>query len=100
MLASSGGVIVSFMEWVQNLDHQRWDEHKVDTELRRRINRAVEDMVTRRVSLSENLETYRANWRDAVPQAPEVPSPDLRTAAYTVACERIRLATEQRGIWP
>lgn len=100
MLASSGGVIVSFMEWVQNLDHQRWDEHKVDTELRLRINRAVEDIVTRRVSLSENLEEYRANWRDAVPSAPEVPAPDLRTAAYTVACERIRLATEQRGIWP
>jgi len=100
MLASAGGVIVSFMEWVQNLDHQRWGEHKVNTELKRRINRAVEDIVTRRVSLCESLDDYRESWYAAVPDAKPIPAPDLRTAAYTVACERIRLATEQRGIWP
>jgi glutamate dehydrogenase (NAD(P)+) len=100
MLASSGGVIVSYMEWVQNLDHQRWDETRVDSELRRRIHRAVEDIVTRRAELCENFATYQEQWHAAVPGSAPIPTPDLRTAAYTVACDRIRLATEQRGIWP
>jgi glutamate dehydrogenase (NAD(P)+) len=100
ILASSGGVIVSYMEWVQNLDHQRWDETRVDSELKRRIHRAVEDIVTRRAELCENFATYQEQWHAAVPGAAPIPTPDLRTAAYTVACDRIRLATEQRGIWP
>jgi len=100
MLASSGGVIVSFFEWVQNLDHQRWSAAEVDRKLREKIHRAVDLMVTRRAALIDGLDRYRDRWSEAMPDAPEIPEPDFRTAAHSIAIERLRTATEQRGIWP
>ncbi|MFQ5966650.1 MAG: Glu/Leu/Phe/Val dehydrogenase [Acidimicrobiia bacterium] len=100
LLANAGGVIVSFFEWVQNLDNQRWEDRQVDEQLRDRIHSAVDHIVTRKAALIEGLDGYRARWRDAVPDAQELPAPDFRTAAYSIALERLRLAIDQRGVWP
>ncbi len=100
ILANAGGVIVSYFEWVQNLDNQQWEEHEVLTRLQKKMYRATEQVVTRRAALIQGLPEYRATWAKAQPQAEEIPVPDLRTAAYTIAIDRLRQATTQRGVWP
>ncbi len=100
LVANAGGVIVSFFEWVQNLDNQRWEEHEVDAQLRTRIHTAVDQIVTRRAALSEGLDGFGRRWKAAVPDSGKLPPPDYRTAAFAIALERLRLAVDQRGVWP
>lgn len=47
ILANAGGVMVSYFEWVQNLQQFAWDEDHVNSELEKRMNvgyRAVRDL--------------------------------------------------------
>jgi glutamate dehydrogenase/leucine dehydrogenase len=41
ILANAGGVIVSYLEWKQNLDGEHWDESTVNKELRRFMTEAI-----------------------------------------------------------
>ncbi len=100
ILANAGGVVVSYFEWVQNLENQQWDTHDVHEKLRKKMYRATELVVTKRAALVEALPTYQEKWSAVQPDAPEIPPPDLRTAAYVVAVGRCRSAAAQRGIWP
>lgn len=79
ILANAGGVIVSYLEWVQNRQRHYWPEERVNTELESRIVRAFDSLV----------ETES-----------ETAVPDLRTAAYVVALERIRKPSSEAGVWP
>ena len=78
ILANSGGVIVSYYEWLQNKRSEYWDIEEVDTKLQRRITKAYDRVKT---AASE----YDTDWR---------------TAAYTVALKRLEIAYEERGIFP
>ncbi len=100
ILANAGGVIVSYYEWVQNLQNQQWEEHDVVERLRTKMHRAVEQVVTRCAALRQGLNGYSEAWSAARPTEPPLPLPDLRTAAYSISLERLRLATKQRGVWP
>ena len=79
ILANAGGVIVSYLEWVQNSQQYSWDVAEVNRDLRQRLTDAFDEM----------LGAYEA--RDI---------PTLRTAAYTIALERSADAHEYRGLFP
>lgn len=44
IIANAGGVIVSYLEWVQNKKGEQWSENKVNEKLRQYIYKAVEQM--------------------------------------------------------
>lgn len=79
ILANAGGVIVSYLEWVQNSQQYSWDLQEVNEDLETRLARAFDEM----------LEIYTTRE-----------TPDLRTAAYVVALERVGTAHEMRGLFP
>jgi glutamate dehydrogenase (NAD(P)+) len=78
VLCNAGGVTVSYFEWVQALNRDRWDEATVNAKLRSIMLTAFDEVVT--VSRREDV--------------------DMRTAAYLLAVQRVAEATAQRGIYP
>lgn len=75
IVANAGGVIVSYFEWVQNLQGIQWKEDEVKKRLEEHIVNAFE-------------RTYKAHQDRDV---------DMRTAAYLVAVERVVNAMKLRG---
>jgi glutamate dehydrogenase (NAD(P)+) len=100
ILANAGGVVVSYFEWAQNIENQTWEDSNVREQLRRRMRRATEVVVTKRASMVDGIDTYRNRWAEVSGDDRSIPVPDLRTAAQVVAIGRCRDAALQRGVWP
>jgi glutamate dehydrogenase/leucine dehydrogenase len=79
ILANSGGVTVSYFEWVQNRQRFSWTEARVNEELERLVVDAFDTLV----------EAYE-----------EHDLPNFRTAAYVVAIQRVADSFEEAGNWP
>lgn len=99
-LSASGGVVVSYFEWSQNLANEHWTEGEVNEKLKTTMERSADTLVTTRAALLDQFDDYASAWRDVNPDSPRPVRPDLRIAAQVVAIQRCRRATEQRGIWP
>ena len=76
VFANAGGVTVSYFEWVQNVQQFRWDEDRVNAELRKVMRQAYGDLT----AMAKKFNC------------------DLRTAAYTLAVDRVARATRLRGL--
>jgi glutamate dehydrogenase (NAD(P)+) len=100
ILANAGGVIVSYFEWVQNLQNEEWDEAHVDDSLRKHIYRSTDAVVARLDEMLANLPMYQERWQEMRPGAAPLRRPDYRIAAAVVAVGRAKATAEARGVWP
>lgn len=78
ILANAGGVVVSYFEWVQNIQSLEWDEEEVNKKLNRIMCNAMENVYT--LHKEKNV--------------------SLRTSAYALALEKLVRARDIRGIFP
>ncbi len=78
ILANSGGVVVSYFEWVQDLQAFFWEEEEINTKLHHVITRAFYEVL--HLSVNKRL--------------------NMRTAAYALAVQRVANANSVRGIYP
>jgi glutamate dehydrogenase (NAD(P)+) len=78
ILANAGGVVVSYFEWVQNIQSLTWDEDNVNNTLNRIMTNAIEAV-------------YKLAAEKKI---------SYRTAAYAIALKRLVQAKHIRGIFP
>lgn len=78
ILCNSGGVVVSYFEWVQDMQQLFWEEEEVTRREYRILDRAFDAMVER--ARKENI--------------------PHRTAAMAIGVEKVRAAKATRGLFP
>jgi glutamate dehydrogenase (NAD(P)+) len=100
ILANAGGVVVSYYEWVQNLEHEQWEERVVHERLRTKMYRAAENVLGTYRRITERFPEYQERWRRHMPEAKALRKPDMRIAAMATAVGRCKLAMDRRGVWP
>ncbi|PAX52255.1 Glu/Leu/Phe/Val family dehydrogenase [Brunnivagina elsteri] len=78
ILANAGGVVVSYLEWVQGLSYLFWDEERVNGEMEKLMVHAYHQVVEQ-------------SKKRQIP---------LRLAAYTLGVGRVAKALADRGLYP
>jgi len=78
ILANAGGVIVSYFEWVQDLQNFFWEENEVNIKLTKIMRSSY-------ASVESTMRSHKT---------------DMRTAALIIGVKRVADATIRRGIFP
>jgi glutamate dehydrogenase (NAD(P)+) len=78
ILANAGGVVVSYFEWVQNLQELLWTEAEISERLKRILSQAFQEVLA--ISRKRRV--------------------NLRTAALMLGIGRVAEAVKLRGIFP
>jgi glutamate dehydrogenase (NAD(P)+) len=78
ILANAGGVVVSYFEWIQDLQWFFWDEDEICKKLTKIMQRAFADVLA-------TANKYKC---------------DMRTAALCVGARRVAAACKDRGLYP
>ena len=78
VICNAGGVTVSYFEWVQDFSSFFWDEDEINERLDRIMMNALNNIWDR-------ADHHKIS---------------LRTATYAVACGRILMARQERGLYP
>ncbi|KWT97930.1 Glutamate dehydrogenase [Variovorax sp. WDL1] len=78
VICNAGGVTVSYFEWVQDFSSFFWDEDEINQRLDRIMMNALNQ-------IWDTADRHRIT---------------LRTATFAVACERILMARQERGLYP
>ena len=110
ILANSGGVCVSYFEWVQNIENEQWDLEEVNHKLRTKMERATDTVIDRQTAINMAIAPAASSTGKSKKKGKEQStdgsttttpgSADLRTAALVVAIERVAQVALERGIWP
>ena len=120
MYLNAGGVTVSYFEWLKNLSHVRYGrmEKKFTENLNSHILSQIEELSGKKVSAAERTfimhgpeevdlvhsgleETMIAATREIMDiwkSNPEIP--DMRTAAYVSAINKVAISYSELGIFP
>jgi glutamate dehydrogenase (NAD(P)+) len=78
VICNAGGVTVSYFEWVQDFSSFFWSEDEINL----RLDKIMVDALRK---IWETADRHKIS---------------LRTATFAVACERILIAREERGLYP
>jgi glutamate dehydrogenase (NAD(P)+) len=78
VICNAGGVTVSYFEWVQDFSSFFWTEDEINV----RLDKIMGDALLKIWNTADKLKV------------------SLRTATFAVACERILMAREERGLYP
>jgi len=78
IVANAGGVVVSYLEWVQNLHREHWTAQEVNTKLEEKMVKTFHDVY----NFAKKEQT------------------DMRTAASMLAVGRVADALKTLGLWP
>lgn len=78
LLTGGGGLLASYLEWVQDLNMFFWSEEEVRQSFAKSVAKAVAEVYARAEALGS----------------------DLRTGALALALERLNEATRLRGVYP
>ncbi|XVJ71303.1 MAG: Glu/Leu/Phe/Val dehydrogenase [Rhizobacter sp.] len=78
VICNAGGVTVSYFEWVQDFSSFFWSEEEINV----RLDKIMVDALNH---IWDTADRHKIT---------------LRTATFAVACERILIAREERGLYP
>ena len=120
MYLNAGGVTVSYFEWLKNLSHVRYGrmEKRFTENLNAHILGTIEELTTKKVSqrerefimhgpeeadlvysgLEETMITATHEIMSTWKSNPKIP--DMRTAAYVVAINKVATSYSELGIFP
>ena len=120
MYLNAGGVTVSYFEWLKNLSHVRYgrlekrftenkDKHiisqienlsgkKVDAKAKMFIEHGADEIDLVHSGLEETMVTATREIMDVWTSNPDIP--DMRTAAYVSAINKVATSYAELGIFP